>query len=285
MADVLKRLDLPFPKSGDEFTVEPPFERLDISIPEDIAEEVGRIVGYDKIPATPLPAVKTKPAVNQNFYAAEKIRDEYTAKGYSEVVTSVFTEKGERVVANKVDGVRPFLRTSLVEGFRDALERNSRNKDLLGLQEVKLFEIGTVWKGGEEIPMVGIADESGVREEPLTKNPQGVALRVFDAYEPLALSQAQRYQPFSKYPFIVRDISMWVPKGTSEDEVLQIIRANAGELLVRSEKFDEFEKGERVSYAFRLIFQSFDRTLTDLDANQRMESVSDALQERGFEIR
>ena len=277
VADALKRLDLPFTKSGDEFTVEPPFERLDLTIPEDIAEEVGRIVGYDKIPAIPLSRMKTKPSVNQNFYAAEKIREELVAQGYSEVFTSVFADKGERVVANKVDGVRPFLRTTLVDGLRDAIERNGHNKDLLGLEEVKLFEIGTVWKGGE-ITMVGIADESGVREELLTSADAS-------EYEDLPVSETQRYQPFSKYPFIVRDISMWVPKETSEDKVLQIIRANAGELLVRSEKFDEFEKGDKTSYAFRLVFQSFDRTLTDLDANQRMESISKALKEKGFEIR
>ena len=277
VADALTRLDLPFTNSGGEFTIEPPFERLDLTIPEDIAEEVGRIVGYDKIPATPLPPMKSKPAVNQNFYAAEKIREELVAQGYSEVFTSVFADKGERVVANKVDGVRPFLRTTLVDGLRDAIERNGHNKDLLGLEEVKLFEIGTVWKGGE-ITMVGIADESGVREELLTSADAS-------EYEDLPVSETQRYQPFSKYPFIVRDISMWVPKETSEDKVLQIIRANAGELLVRSEKFDEFEKGDKTSYAFRLVFQSFDRTLTDLDANQRMESISKALKEKGFEIR
>lgn len=279
IAATLTRLDLEFTKAGETFVVEPSFERLDLNIPEDIAEEVGRIIGYDKIPAIKLPPMKVKPEINVNFYAAEHAREKLLADGYSEVFTSVFADKGERVVANKVDGVRPYLRTTLVDGLKGALERNIRNKDLLGLRDVKLFEVGVVWKDGEEITMLGIADERGVREEVLSGESNA------STYETFPLSQTERFQPFSKYPFIVRDIALWVPDGTSEENVLQMIRANAGELLVRSELFDTFKKGERTSLAFRLVFQSFDRTLTDLDANERMESVSKALKAAGFEIR
>jgi phenylalanyl-tRNA synthetase beta subunit len=58
-----------------------------------------------------------------------------------------------------------------------------------------------------------------------------------------------------------------------------------GELLVRSAKFDEFTKDGRTSYAFRLVFQSMDRTLFDEDANHRMESIYAAMKERGWEVR
>ncbi|HWP61562.1 MAG TPA: hypothetical protein VN495_03090, partial [Candidatus Paceibacterota bacterium] len=105
-------------------------------------------------------------------------------------------------------------------------------------------------------------------------------------YDDLPLSKTERYQPFSKYPFIVRDIALWVPEGTKPEEIASIIQTHAGDLLVEEpQKFDEFKKGEKVSYAFRLIFQSFDRTLTDFDANERMESVTNALKAKGFEIR
>jgi phenylalanyl-tRNA synthetase beta subunit len=40
-----------------------------------------------------------------------------------------------------------------------------------------------------------------------------------------------------------------------------------------------------VSLAYRLIFQSFDRTLTDDEANAAMEKVYAALKVKGFEIR
>ena len=284
VGNALQRLDLRFTRSDDVFVVEPPFERLDLTIPEDIAEEVGRIVGYDTIKPSELPPLSKKPEINPDFFAAERAREDLIAQGYSEVYASVFAEKGERVVANKVDGVKPYLRATLVDGLTDALERNRRIKDILGLNDVKLFEIGAVWKGGKETTMLGTADEKGVREELLEKVYRGDA-SIQLGYEELPLSSAERYQPFSKYPFIVRDIAMWVSAGTEEEDVLDLIRKNAGELLVKSHLFDQFEKGERMSLAFRLVFQSFDRTLTDFDANERMESMSAALKAKGFEIR
>ena len=278
--DVFNRLDLAHVQEGESFTVTPSFERLDLVIPEDLIEEVGRIVGYDKIPATELMAFPNKPEVNANFYAAEHTRAELTAKGYSEVFTSVFADKGERVVANKVDGVRPYLRANLTDGLKDAHEKNTRNKDLLGLKDVRIFEIGTVWRGGKEVMMLGTADKDGVKEVPLVTHeatPRG--------YEDLLISQTERYQPFSRYPFIVRDIALWTPQGTEPVEVLDVIRAQAGELLVRSELFDRFEKGEKLSLAFRLVFQSFEKTLTDTEANAVMEKVYVAVKEKGWEVR
>ncbi len=278
VVDVFKRLDLAHVQAGEAFSVTPAFERLDLVIPEDLIEEIGRIVGYDKIPAVELPAFPSKPEVNANFYASERVRAELAAKGYSEVFTSVFADKGERIVANKVDGVRPFLRATFTDGLREALERNTRTKDLLGLAEVKLFEIGTIWKDGKELLMLGTADKSGVKEAPLEPVQA-------DAYDELPLSQTDRYRPFSRYPFIVRDIALWTPAGTDSVEVLGIIKQEAGALLVRSELFDRFEKGEKLSLAFRLVFQSFEKTLTDAEANAAMEQVYKAVKEKGWEVR
>ena len=278
VADVFKRLDFSFEHDGQNFTVTPPFERLDLVIPEDLVEEVARIVGYDKISGVELPLFPKKPEINENFYASEKVRTELTAKGYSEVFTSVFADDGERVIANKVDGVRPYLRANLVDGLKDALEKNARNKDLLGLKEVQLFEIGTVWRGGKEEIMLGTADKAGVKEMPLEAKEASV-------YEDLPLSNTDRYQPFSRYPSITRDIALWTSAGTEPDAVLAVIRAQAGELLVRSELFDRFEKGDKLSLAFRLVFQSFEKTLTDAEANAVMEKVYAAVKGSGLEVR
>ncbi len=256
-----------------------PFERLDILIPEDLIEEFGRIIGYDKIPNTELPPLPNPPAINPNFYAAEKVREELISQGYSEVFTSVFADKGERIIANKVDGVRPYLRNNLTDGLAEALKRNISNKDLLGLKEIKLFEIGTVWhKDSEEIVVATVTEKEAPLQKPL-------AVSEASAYKALPLSSVVRYQSFSRFPSIVRDIALWVPTGTDADDVLGLIRANAGGLLVRSGKFDEFGKGEKTSYAFRLVFQSFDKTLTDLEVNSMMEKISAALKDKGFEIR
>ena len=291
---VWQRLSMIYHTENDTFTVTPPFERLDLVIPEDLIEEVARIVGYDKVPSTELSPSPKKPEVNAHFYAAEKKREELISQGYSEVFTSVFADEGERVIANKVDGLRPYLRTNLSDGLRMALIKNMPNKDLLGLKQIRIFEIGTVWQGKKELTEV--AEFEAEKMSPSTtsfawKGTDTILEPVVaDTYENLPISGTERYQPFSKYPFIVRDIALWVyPEHgrvvpTAED-VLEVIRTHAGELLVRSEKFDEFTKGDKTSYAFRLVFQSFDKTLTDGDANERMESIYDAVKAKGWEVR
>jgi len=274
-----ERLQFAYAKEGETFKVFPPFERLDLVIAEDLIEEVARIIGYDKVPAVELAAFPKKPDVNVNFFSAEHAREELVSNGYSEVVTSVFADKGDRVVANKVDGVRPYLRATLVDGLRDAYERNSRNKDLLGLKEVHLFEIGTVWQRGNELMMLGIADGKGIREEPLE-------IKTADQYEILPTSETTRYQPFSKYPFIVRDIAMWAPqKSESFTDIVTTFGEYSQGLLQHVDLFDQFQKGDRVSYAFHLVFQSFDRTLTDAEVNEIMQKIYEAVMAKGFEVR
>jgi phenylalanyl-tRNA synthetase beta chain len=280
IADVFTRLGLPYKEEHGVFEVQPPMERLDLNIGEDLVEEVGRIIGYDKVESKQLPAPERAPEVNSNFYAAEHAREDLMQKGYSEVLTSVFADQGERVVLNKVDGVRPYLRNSLLPGLTEALAKNKPNKDLLGLKEIKLFEIGTVWKDGKEVIMIGTIGEKEKATEMLL-----VGQTEATSYESLPTSQAVRYQNFSKYPYIVRDIAMWCPSGTDAEQVKEQVKKEAGELCIKTDLFDRFEKEGRVSLAFRLIFQSFERTLTEVEANEAMAKVSSALKTQGFEIR
>ena len=279
VSDAFTRLGLPYKEESGVFEVQVPFERLDIAVPEDLIEEVARIVGYDKIPATPLPAFSGEVEVNKNFYAAEKAREELGSRGYSEVFTSVFADKGERMVLNKADSVRPYLRDSLLPGLTEALAKNKPNKDLLGLTEVKLFELGTVWKGGKERVMLGTVSEKQKASE---KAPEPVDAA---AYETLPLSSAVRFEPFSKYPYIVRDIAMWTSPTNNEQQVQQTIQKEAGPLAVKISLFDRFEKEGKVSLAYRVIFQSFEKTLTEAEANEAMDKVSAALKAQGYEIR
>jgi len=106
-----------------------------------------------------------------------------------------------------------------------------------------------------------------------------------DSYDTLPRTFVTTYQPFSKYPYIARDIALWIPSNADETEVPSIIRESAGNLLVRLEQFDRFEKENQVSVALHLIFQSFDRTLTEKEIEQVMKGVYDRLQKKEYVIR
>ena len=118
------------------------------------------------------------------------------------------------------------------------------------------------------------------------------------SYADLYLGKAvsTEYKPFSLQPFIRRDIAVWVSgalnEKTDEKSVREIIAAalqkNAGNLTVKiigDRAFDTFSKDGKTSYAFGITFQSFDRTLTDVETNAIMEKVYEAVKQQGFEVR
>ncbi len=296
VASVFKRLGLETAVAGDTFTVTPPFERNDITIKEDLVEEVGRILGYDRLPATELPMLGG--VVDQARYRGiEKVKDFLTERNFTEVSTQSFAKKGDVVLANPLDQSKPALRTALAENMKEALEtaRHYAPLVLAPKQKPKLFEIGTTFTnngeqihlamseaptGGDELSGI-LAQNSGGNEIPLS----AIDLEAIGkGYEPKR-AELGAYVPFSVYPFIARDIALWVPSGTEGSAIETLLHANAGELLQRLDQFDRFEKDGRVSYAYRLIFQSFERTLTDEEVNATMEQIYVALREKGYEIR
>lgn len=83
-----------------------------------------------------------------------------------------------------------------------------------------------------------------------------------------------------------RDIAVFTPSGTKADDVLAIILKYAGPLMAKQRLFDTFEKEGRVSYAYRLVFQSHDRTLSDDEVNAIMEKISGAMNAKsGWQVR
>ena len=50
-------------------------------------------------------------------------------------------------------------------------------------------------------------------------------------------------------------------------------------------KFDEFSKEGKTSLAFRIIFQSNTKTLTDVEVEVEMQKVYNHLQNKNLEIR
>ena len=94
------------------------------------------------------------------------------------------------------------------------------------------------------------------------------------------------FRSFSQYPFIVRDVAVWVSESTDIEEVVNLIKENAGDLLINEPRLvDEYSKDGRVSYAYRLVFQSSEKTLTDEEIGKVMKKVEEAISEEGWEVR
>lgn len=320
---IVARLGFAYTREGETFTLTPSLARLDLVIKEDLAEEIGRVYGFDKIIDTPIPDIAFTARPLKAYYYANLIRDTLVARGFSEVYTSSFQKEGEFAVLNPLAEDKGFLRKNLVMNIEQALELNVHNAPLLGLDEIKIFEIGKAFPGVMEEKLlcaVGIElTKAGKKKDTMTREALeevrtvigevlGVAIEgvfttnVFEfdlgalldtLPEPKVdapfVSVGTRYQKISAYPFMLRDIALWVPEGIPHDEVLAIIVHEGGNLLRTKRLFDvftkEFPEGKRTSYAFNLVFQSYEKTLSDEEINNSMLRITIALRARGWEVR
>ena len=135
------------------YRVQPPDWRPDVEIPDDLIEDIGRIYGYDKLPATTLrgslPAAEPRPLQELR----ERVRDLAASLGFEEVISYTLTDRAtlDRVVepgdpergdplgvVNPVAAQHTFLRTSLRAGTLAAYAANRRHDD----GPLRLFEIG-----------------------------------------------------------------------------------------------------------------------------------------------
>lgn len=281
VGDVFKRLGLELKTDGDTFIVTPPFERTDLIAPEDLVEEVGRILGYDKIPAIELPPIKGSPD-QARYRGIERMKDQLVEQGFVEVSTQSFAKKGDIVLANPLDKTKPALRTSLLENLNEALEKGKQYAPLVLLpnEKLKLFEIGTVFPKEGEYLELRMTEHAAVLGDAIGISDNLSVLKLEDYGKDYMPKQYKlgTYKPFSVYPFIVRDVALWVPKETKAEDVEAIIRANTGELAQKIYLFDTFEKPDKKSFAFRVVLQSFERTLEDAEANAVYEKVVSALE-------
>ncbi len=128
--------------------VPPPF-RFDLSIEEDLVEEVGRMVGFDKIPVVSERSPRHLGTSMESRLDEERIADALCAREYAEIVTYGFVDEdlanavnpGAKLVrlANPLSREMGVMRRSLWPGLLATARQNlSRQRS-----RARLFEIGT----------------------------------------------------------------------------------------------------------------------------------------------
>jgi phenylalanyl-tRNA synthetase beta chain len=253
----------------------------------------------------------------KKFALKNKLREILAQEGFAEVMGYALTDKGEVKLANPLASDKGFLRTNLSDWLSEKITFNL-NYVLFDTEPIKIFEIGKVFKEGfteQTNIVIGIGYRKKVKgqsaKEQLEKiiekfgaKGQDMGDEVCSSVEidldelsdqtteiepadlSVFMSPAFNYRPISNYPRIVRDVAVWVPEATSSEEVGDLIKKSVNELCVLGPiLFDEFAKEGRKSLAFRLIFQSYDRTLSDDEANSELNKVIEALESKSYEVR
>ncbi len=296
---ILKNYNYNFARHSNTWEVEVPAMRLDINNERDFVEEVGRVYGYDKI-VPEIPSVESKGEDDKTWQKIYFAKQKLSNDGYSEVMTYAFRDKGEmEVLASASD--KNLLRTNLTDGLKESISLNQKNLPLLDIAELKIFEIGTIFLkdnsssvqgfGGikEEIH-VAYGDSKNITEVSLDEyinNSDLLKDEISFAISPNIGSAPQKvFTPWSIYPFMIRDIAVWLPDGIGPEKLIEIYKEFGTELLVKEPKlFDSFTKNEKTSFAYRLVFQASDRTLTDEEINQIMQKITEKIESNGWQVR
>ena len=187
------------PSTGEESLVaEIPYWRSDISIEDDLVEEVARIGGYDAIPTTTLSTPIPHHQPDDLIPVKERIRDLLAAAGMRETISYNLTSRRSldavealdasrrpMRVANPMSAEQEYLRTSLRSGVLGTLSSNRRTAAAAG---IRIFEVGRVFLPREEATGSELPDEremlvgvlSGQRFPPSWRVPS-VDMDFFDA--------------------------------------------------------------------------------------------------------
>ncbi len=345
---VLRSLGFGVQVEGDSFKAVPPYWRSDIKFDVDIAEEIARIIGYDKISMRMI-ATSIPPYVEQPMLQLKRrLTDMMSGLGFQEIITYSLVGPKEGVIElqNPISSEQDHLRSSLKGGLISTLALNYRLEE----GPLRLFEIGRVflprtdelpderemlgaiiggprvarwWQGGgEETDLFfakgivealmggfGLKAEFDQSDDPFFRSGyqamimvDGKYLGILGEIHPhLAASweikektyffeldlgqllpftlRSKYYQPLPRYPGVVRDIAIILDSSVTYRRVLDVLKGVP--LLQSIELFDVYTgapvpEGKK-SLAFRLIFQSSEKTLTDDEVSGVLEAVLDKL--------
>lgn len=363
MAEIFKMIEVEYDAEKRTLTV--PTFRQDLLRQCDIAEEVARFYGYDKIPSTLPTGEATTGKLPFKLRIEQKARDIAEYCGFSQGMCYSFESpkvfdklllsaddpaRKAITIANPLGEDFSIMRTLSLNGMLTSLSTNynRRNKD------VRLYELGNIYLP-KELPLTELPEErmqftlgmygdcdfftmKGVVEEFLESvgmhkreiyDPQAgrnylhpgrqanilyedeiigylgeVHPEVCDNYDlktrvyvavldiPAILPYAtfdRKYEGIAKYPAVLRDISMVVPKSVLAGQIEAVIAQRGGKILEDYQLFDIYE-GSQIkegykSMAYSITFRAKDRTLEEADVTGAMKKILNGLEGMGIELR
>ncbi len=363
MLSIFEMIEVEYDAEKGTLTV--PSFRQDILRQCDIAEEVARFYGYDKIPTTLPTGEATTGKLPFKLRIEQKARDIAEYCGFSQGMCYSFESpkvfdklllaaddpaRQAITIANPLGEDFSIMRTLSLNGMLTSLATNynRRNKD------VRLYELGNIYLP-KSLPLTELPEErvqftlgmygdcdffdmKGVVEEFL----ESIGMHKRESYDPKAgrnylhpgrqaniLYEDQligylgevhpevcdnydlktrayvavldipailpyatfdrKYEGIAKYPAVLRDISMVVPKSVLAGQIEAVIAQRGGKILEDYQLFDIYE-GSQIkegfkSMAYSITFRAKDRTLEEADVAGAMKKILNGLEGMGIELR
>ena len=158
---ILNQLDIPCTQKGGKLIANVPSFRGDIGQSVDLIEEIARIYGYGKIPAT-LPGISiVEPRSNPLLDLQEQCRDWCAGFGLQEAVTFSMINPDAALLVDKdqsnwvrIDNPRNNQLTLMRPNFVSSLLQVVRHNLNAGVPSAAIFEVGNrYWSSGKELPI------------------------------------------------------------------------------------------------------------------------------------
>ncbi|WP_163970177.1 phenylalanine--tRNA ligase subunit beta [Oceanobacillus halotolerans] len=162
IGDILRKLRFPFEQNGDVFHVTIPTRRGDITIFEDMLEEVARIYGYDNLPFTLPEGVSQAAELTEQQRLKRKVKHYLQGSGLHEVMTYSLTNEAKKqaFVSPEVKdyGVHPvkvampmsedhqYLRLSILPELLQSVAYNRARNQM----NIAYYEMGSIFVSSEE---------------------------------------------------------------------------------------------------------------------------------------
>ena len=282
-----------------QYIVTPPSWRsADVTIPEDVVEEIARIFGYHnigtKLPDTEPPMVIPDKTLQWEEELKIRLRDwgyteTYTYSMISEELMDAFgLDKSKAYkISNPLSSEWVYLRPSLVPSITEALEQNlSYKKDL------RLFELSMVYtyRPGDlpqERPSLVVAWTGNKHAEA-----KGLSEAIFDLFGTIDPSMqisttstrtiltldvatliqnakpTKQYRPPPKYPPIYEDFTFVVPPKIAVGPIMEALKS-ANPLITDISLLDTYEN----TRTLHVTYQSREKNLTDDDVRPIREKL------------
>jgi phenylalanyl-tRNA synthetase beta chain len=166
VTEIFQRLGFDVTAANDSWHVTVPTYRFDISISEDLIEEVARVYGYNNIPnVAPVASLKMRDHAEADI-SVNSLRDVLVGRGYQEAITYSFVDPKVQqvlfpgsdalVLPNPISADMSAMRLNLWPGLMQAVQYNQNRQQT----RIRLFEYGLKF-----IP--DSAAEGGVRQVPV----------------------------------------------------------------------------------------------------------------------
>ncbi len=173
MIDIFEKLEMKIQKENEQISIIPPYFRQDIEQMADLAEEVARFYGYDKLETTLIKAETTIGIKNKEQKIEDKILETLKNNGLSEIYTYGFINEKELdksniseelkkvsiCIKNPLNDDYKYMRPSTIPSMMSTIVTNLNKKN----KEAKLFDISRRYQNlGEKVEKGEVPQEDKI---------------------------------------------------------------------------------------------------------------------------